>query len=70
MSPVVRRQGRVMRLAFPIMLGMLSQSVLNLIDAALVGHLGQEALAGVGIGGYAMFMMTAMCIPHASRARS
>ena len=43
-----------MRLAFPIMLGMLSQSVLNLIDAALVGHLGQEALAGVGIGGYAM----------------
>ena len=29
-----------MRLAFPIMLGMLSQSVLNLIDAALIGHLG------------------------------
>ncbi|HBS16268.1 MAG TPA: MATE family efflux transporter, partial [Halomonas sp.] len=45
MSPVVRRQGKVMRLAFPIMLGMLSQSVLNLIDAALVGHLGKEALA-------------------------
>lgn len=49
-----------MRLAFPIMLGMLSQSMLNLVDAALVSPLGKEALAGVGIGGYAMFMMTAL----------
>jgi putative MATE family efflux protein len=49
-----------MRLALPIMLGMLSQSVLNLIDAALVGSLGDVALAGVGVGGYAMFMMTAL----------
>ncbi|WP_188638730.1 MATE family efflux transporter [Vreelandella lutescens] len=70
MSPVVRRQGKVMRLAFPIMLGMLSQSVLNLIDAALVGHLGQEALAGVGIGGYAMFMMTALVFGLSSSVQS
>lgn len=42
------------------MLGMLSQSMLNLIDAALVGHLGEVALAGVGVGGYAMFMLSAV----------
>ena len=59
-----------MRLAFPIMLGMLSQSVLNLIDAALVGHLGKEALAGVGIGGYAMFMMTALVFGLSSSVQS
>lgn len=70
MSPVVRRQGRVMRLALPIMLGMLSQSMLNIIDAALVGHLGEEALAGVGIGGYAMFMMTALVFGLSSSVQS
>ncbi|WP_339118865.1 MATE family efflux transporter [Halomonas sp. BMC6] len=70
MSPVVRRQGKVMRLAFPIMLGMLSQSVLNLIDAALIGHLGQEALAAVGMGGYAMFMMTALVFGLSSSVQS
>ncbi|MDP3535777.1 MAG: MATE family efflux transporter [Halomonas sp.] len=70
MSPVVRRQSRVMRLALPIMLGMLSQSMLNLVDAALVGHLGQEALAGVGIGGYTMFMMTALVFGLSSSVQS
>ncbi|MGS2743635.1 MATE family efflux transporter [Halomonas sp. LS-001] len=59
-----------MRLALPIMLGMLSQSMLNLIDAALVGHLGEEALAGVGIGGYAMFMMTALVFGLSSSVQS
>lgn len=57
---VAGRHGKVMRLALPIMLGMLSQSMLNLVDAALVGHLGEVALAGVGVGGYAMFMLTAI----------
>jgi len=40
--------------------GMLSQSLLNLVDAAMVGSLGQAALAGVGLGGYANFMAIAM----------
>lgn len=39
---------------------MLSQSLINLIDAALVGSLGEVPLAGVGIGGYAMFLITAL----------
>lgn len=40
--------------------GMLSQSLLNLVDAAMVGSLGQSALAGVGLGGYANFMAIAL----------
>lgn len=65
-----RRRRKVMRLALPIMLGMLSQSVLNLIDAALVGSLGKVALAGVGVGGYAMFMMTALVFGLSSGVQS
>lgn len=67
---VVGRHGKVIRLAFPIMLGMLSQSMLNLIDAALVGRLGEVALAGVGVGGYAMFMLTAIIFGLSSSVQS
>ncbi|MGO2242808.1 MAG: MATE family efflux transporter [Halomonas sp.] len=67
---VTRRHGKVIRLALPIMLGMLSQSVLNLIDAALVGRLGEVALAGVGVGGYAMFMLTAVVFGLSSSVQS
>ena len=52
------------------MLGMLSQSVLNLVDAALVGHLGEVALAGVGVGGYAMFMLSAVVFGLSSSVQS
>ena len=67
---VSRRHGKVIRLALPIILGMLSQSVLNLIDAALVGRLGEVALAGVGVGGYAMFMLTAVVFGLSSSVQS
>ncbi len=70
MASLAERHGKVIRLALPIMLGMLSQSMLNLIDAALVGHLGQVALAGVGVGGYAMFMMTALVFGLSSSVQS
>lgn len=39
---------------------MLSQSVLNLVDAAMVAHLGSDALAGVGIGSYAAFLSVSL----------
>ncbi len=55
-----QRRQRILRLALPIVAGMLSQSLINLIDAALVGSLGEVPLAGVGIGGYAMFLVTAL----------
>lgn len=49
---------RIMGLALPIIGGMVSQNILNLIDTAMVGHLGDEALAAVGISGFAAFMAT------------
>ncbi|WP_426417462.1 MATE family efflux transporter [Aestuariirhabdus sp. LZHN29] len=55
-----QRIGRVTSLAFPIMGGMLSQSLLNLVDAAMVGSLGEVALAGVGVGAYLNFLAVSM----------
>ncbi len=49
----------ILSLALPIIGGMVSQNILNLIDTAMVGHLGDNALAAVGIGGFATFMATA-----------
>ncbi|TLF53392.1 MATE family efflux transporter [Halomonas urmiana] len=60
MLPESTRRQTILRLSLPIIAGMLTQSLLNLIDAALVGSLGSVPLAGVGIGGYAMFLITAM----------
>lgn len=60
MLPESTRRQTILRLSLPIIAGMLTQSLLNLIDAALVGSLGEVPLAGVGIGGYAMFLITAV----------
>ncbi|MGI9276221.1 MAG: MATE family efflux transporter [Endozoicomonas sp.] len=46
----------ILKLGTPIILAMLSQSLLNLVDAALVGPLGEVALAAVGAGSYANFV--------------
>jgi len=43
-------------LALPIIGGMVSQNVLNLVDTAMVGTLGDGALAAVGIGSMANFL--------------
>lgn len=51
-----RRLSTIMQLGIPIILAMLSQSLINLVDAALVGPLGDEALAAVGAGSYANFV--------------
>lgn len=54
------RRRRILTLALPIIGGMLSQNLLNLVDTAMVGTLGDAALAAVGIGGFANFMATAL----------
>ncbi|MGB8329419.1 MAG: MATE family efflux transporter [Polyangiales bacterium] len=59
-SPVRRR--RILVLALPIIGGMLSQNVLNLVDTAMVGSLGDAALAGVGLGGFANFLLSAFIL--------
>jgi MATE family multidrug resistance protein len=56
------RTKRILALALPIMGAMVSQSLLNLVDTAMVGVLGGDALAGVGLGGYATFMAISIVI--------
>ncbi|MFN3199394.1 MAG: MATE family efflux transporter [Bradymonadia bacterium] len=53
------RRRRILTLALPIIGGMFSQNVLNLVDAAMVGTLGKTALAAVGLASFANFMCVA-----------
>lgn len=57
--PSPQRRQRILALAIPILGGMLSQNVLNMVDTAMVGVLGDEALAAVGLGSFASFMAMA-----------
>lgn len=50
---------KILSIALPIIGGMISQNILNLVDTAMVGQLGDEALAGVGLGGFLHFLMVA-----------
>ncbi len=53
------RSARILKLSLPIVGGMLSQNLLNLVDTFMVGSLGDAALAAVGIGSFANFMCIA-----------
>ncbi len=53
---------QLIALALPLAGGMLSQSLINLVDTALVGHLGGLALASVSIGSYLAFVLTALLV--------
>lgn len=59
MLPSQPQRGRILRLALPIIGGMVSQNLLNLVDTAFVSVLGDEALAAVGYGSFANFMSLA-----------
>ena len=52
------RLTRILALAVPLIGGMISQNVLNLVDTAMVGVLGDAALAAVGMGSFLTFMGT------------
>ncbi len=54
------RKREVWALALPIIGGMTSQNVLNLVDTAMVGSMGKAALAGVGLSSFINFMAMAM----------
>lgn len=53
------RRQRIVKLALPIIGGMVSQNVLNLVDTLMVSSLGDAALAAVGIASFANFMCIA-----------
>lgn len=57
--PEPARRRRILSLALPLIGGMVSQNILNLVDTAMVGALGNEALAAVGLGSFANFMAVA-----------
>ncbi len=57
-----QRYKTILMLGLPIIGGMLSQSILNLVDAAMVGSLGEAALAGVGVGSYANFVAVSLIL--------
>ena len=52
------RINRILGLALPVITGMVSQNVLNLVDTAMVSRLDHSnaALAAVGYGGFALFV--------------
>ena len=56
------RTRRIVWLALPIVVGMMSQNIMNLVDTAMVGTLGDAALAAVGLGGFANFMFMALLL--------
>lgn len=49
----------ILALGLPIVAGMSSQTLFNLVDTAMVGRLGSQALAAVGIAGFTSFMCAA-----------
>lgn len=53
---------KIVMLSLPVIGGMLSQNLLNLIDTAMVGRLGAAALAAVGVGGFAVFMSQSLVL--------
>lgn len=57
--PSWSRLKSILTLALPIIGGMVSQNILNLVDTAMVGMLGTAALAAVGIGGLVNFFCQA-----------
>lgn len=53
------RTRTILTLALPVIGGMVSQNVLNLVDTAMVGSLGSAALGAVGMASFATFMSQA-----------
>jgi len=54
-----KRTKTIVTLALPIVGGMVSQNILNLVDTAMVGTLGAAALGAVGMASFATFMSQA-----------
>ena len=52
----------ILTLSLPIVGGMVSQNILNLVDTAMVGRVGPDALAAVGIASFTNFMAIAIVL--------
>ena len=58
--PNKTRRGQIIRLATPIVLGMLSINILDIVDTAMIGRLGDKALAGTGFSSVLFFVSFSM----------
>ena len=47
----------ILRIAFPVMIGSLANNIINLVDTALLGRVGQIELGASAIGGIFYFVM-------------
>ena len=56
------RRKSIWAIALPIMGGMMSQNILNLVDIGMVGHLGDTALAATGIGSFSNYLAISFII--------
>jgi len=56
------RRNRIFGLALPIIGAMVSQNLLNIVDTAMVGFLGDAALAAVGLGGFVVLMCQSLIL--------
>jgi MATE family multidrug resistance protein len=56
------RRALIWAIALPIMGGMMSQNILNLVDIGMVGHLGDTALAATGIGSFTNYLAISFII--------
>ncbi|MCW8876182.1 MAG: MATE family efflux transporter [Kangiellaceae bacterium] len=54
------RSSQIFQIALPIIGGMISQNILNLVDAAMVGQLGSTPLAAVGLASFINFVAAAV----------
>jgi putative MATE family efflux protein len=69
-APLTARIRKLGGLALPVVLGMASQNVLNLVDTAMVGSLGDAALAAVGTASFANFVAVAFLMGLSSAVQA
>ena len=60
--PDRKRRKMIWSIALPIMGGMMSQNILNLVDIGMVGRLGDSALAATGIGSFTNYLAISFII--------
>lgn len=63
---VTGKRRQMLLLALPILGGMASQNILNLVDVAMVGYLGDSALAATGMGSFANFIAVSVLMGMAT----
>ena len=51
-----KKTKQILYLSIPIIGGMMSQNILNLVDTLMIGRLGTLALAGSGVGAFLFFV--------------